>query len=482
MSSLALCTAVALGVVVSAQERTSTLWPPRDIGAPESFGTRWAPALDGERLVVRHVCEPLENPFLRVYLREGLNWIEEQRLTIAPRTPFEPEKRWFGVATDVDGERVVGGNPGEPGTSGAVHVFQRQSDHHWDELAIPAVDPTREANFGTLVSLGGDWLAIGTAVGSADAVHLFHLEGGGWARRQTILDTHVSFLELDAHLVLVSTRLLRLYELAGDAWSLTLELAIPTSQVVHADLDGDRLAVRANFTLSQSQLRIYERGQSGWIESASLPSRSNAVALSGKFAFTGDAQVDVFEQTSTGWEPRGHLPFQPRLSGWGPLMRAAGPVMVIPSLFYPVTDNLRGCLQTYALDGARPTLSASALQMLMEVGGTLTLELDAGVEHAGSAFFLGGSLSGTSPGYRVLGVRIPLVRTGDPYHPVSLRSGRLDGLGRARIEVVLPPIPRDDPLAFLKDRTLHHAFVVWERGIVHVSNVTATTIVGRFPD
>ncbi len=478
---LALCAVFTLAIT-PVQERTSILWPPRDIGAPESFGTRWAPGLDGERLIVRHDREPVENPFLRVYRREGLNWIEEQRLTIAPRTPFDPANRLFGAATDVDGDSVVGANPGERDTgAGAVHVFRRRAERLWDELAIPAVDPARELNFGTLVSIHGEWLAVGTAVGTADAVHLFHLEDGGWARRQSILDTHVTFLELDAgHLVLASSRLVRLFELDGDIWSQSFELPIPTSLVVHADLDGDRLAVRANFTLSESQLRIYEHGPDGWSESASVPSRSNPVALAGKFAFTADARVDVFEELPTGWEYTRSLTLEPRLSAWGYLMRAAGPVMVIASLRYPVTDNLRGCVLTYALDGARTTLSASALQMLMEEGGTLTLELDAGIEHAGSAFFLAGSISGTSPGFSVLGTRVPLQRARDPYYPLSLRSGRLDGSGRARVEVVLPPIPRGSPLAFLKDRTLHHAFVVWDGGVAHVSNVTGTTIIGRF--
>ncbi len=57
----------------------------------------------------------------------------------------------------------------------------------------------------------------------------------------------------------------------------------------------------------------------------------------------------------------------------------------------------------------------------------------------------------------------------------------LDGAGRAVVQIQLPTILPGEALAALKDRTLHHAFVVWEpgRGLTHVSNVTLTALVGR---
>jgi hypothetical protein len=122
------------------------------------------------------------------------------------------------------------------------------------------------------------------------------------------------------------------------------------------------------------------------------------------------------------------------------------------------------------------------MKMALEDGGTLTLALDAGPENAGKAFFLGGSLAGSSPGTRIAGVRLPINVHGDPYSKHSRRQGLLDGAGRAAVQVVVPSIQPGETLTYLKDRTLHHAFVIWERGrgITHVSNVELTALVGRF--
>ncbi len=121
------------------------------------------------------------------------------------------------------------------------------------------------------------------------------------------------------------------------------------------------------------------------------------------------------------------------------------------------------------------------MRLALLAGDTLTLTLDAGAANAGKVYFLRGSITGCSPGIRLAGTRIPLNARNDPYFAYSRQSGRLDGAGRALIQIQLPPVQPGDALAALKDRTLSHAFVIWEqgRGLTHISNVTSTALRGR---
>ena len=69
---------LALAGPLQAQEFTNLLWPPRDVGANESFGVFGGSGigLGGNVLAVRDARNG-ENVFVRVYVREGLNWIED---------------------------------------------------------------------------------------------------------------------------------------------------------------------------------------------------------------------------------------------------------------------------------------------------------------------------------------------------------------------------------------------------------------------
>ena len=114
-------------------------------------------------------------------------------------------------------------------------------------------------------------------------------------------------------------------------------------------------------------------------------------------------------------------------------------------------------------------------------GGTVVFELDAGVEHAGQAYWLLGSSSGTAPGYLVGGTRIPLVP--DPYLSATIDLvpdlvtgglGTLDHEGRARAKIRFPNLGPD-----WVGRELWHAFAVFgpaAPGVHHVSAPRALLI------
>jgi hypothetical protein len=467
MKTWTLLLLLAFCTTAGAQEFTDLLWPPRDQGAYESFSlTNTGSALDGKMLAVLD-DRRFGSTFVRVYQREGLNWIEDGRLT--PEPPSPRGESLFGRALDVDGERVV------VGSNDVVHVFRRFGARNWGHRSLFSPVPTWSDSYGRSVSLSDVWLAVA----DLRAVYLYHLDLGAWSLAQT-LSASVPFVELDgANLLLVESHRVQVYRCGGSAWVLELGLRSPDT-FPEADLDGDRLGL-----LHENVLQFYERNGASWQQTVAVPVVADTLTLSGTRAYLSEFpdSLHVLEQRGFAWVPAGMLSApDPALSPWLGPVSASGPLVVVAASAGS-TEYLYGQITTFSTGGERATLRADHLRMALEDGGTLTLTLDAGPENAGKAFFLGGSLSGTSPGMRVLGVRIPLNERGDPYARFSRVKGRLDGSGRAAVRVELPPIAPGEPLAFLRNRTLHHAFVLYEprRGITHVSNVALTALVARSP-
>ncbi|MBN2191338.1 MAG: FG-GAP repeat protein [Polyangiaceae bacterium] len=143
-----------------------------------------------------------------------------------------------------------------------------------------------------------------------------------------------------------------------------------------------------------------------------------------------------------------------------------------------------GYVRVYS--GKPLTLTAEAHTISLRTGGGQILNLDARNEKQGGPLALTpyvvlGSLSGTEPGLRVGSFTLPL--NPDPYfaftvnHPntplLSHTVGVLDHEGRATAAVTLPAgLP-----GAAAGTTLHHAFVVVDKGVELVSNAVPLTLV-----
>lgn len=496
---------IALASPLPAQEQfLNLLWPPRGVFGREFFGglptSEGAFALDEGRLAV--VCHrPFDNPYFRTYHIEGSNWIEDGRLLSGDRTPLAFSDG-FGLSVDVDGDTVVAGwGPG-------ALVFRRRSEHDWERTLVPRRDVPGEFYFGSFpdgIAVDGGWLAVATAWWSSqNSVYLFHFEQGTWVEKLRIADRSVHAVVLDgASLMLGARDAIYAFEFSLGAWR---ELpALPYPRDPRADplgrvlprvaVAGVRAAVRdRDFPRG---LHLFERTAPGWTHEVDFEvAGTAALSMTEDHVFaSGSARVCAFAHDGTRWSREPDIrppPEMPLASDFGRLCAAAGSRLVLLArdvfgdngLTSEFThDKLSsGSAYTYSFDGkTRATLRALESQMVIGQGGAHTLLLDAGPENAGKAFFLAGSLAGTSPGFRYQGQRIPLNRRGDPYYPASLRMGRLDGAGRATVVVELPPIALDSELDDLRSRILHHVFVLWEpgRGITHISNVAPCALLGR---
>lgn len=485
------------------------LWPPRGVFSFELFGRTAssdnAIALDGERLVV--ACHRIfDNPYFRTYHLEGANWIEDGRLLSGDRVPLAfPDG--FGVSVDVDGDTVVAGwGPG-------ALVFRRRRDHDWERTLVTRPPAAGEFGFGDFpdgIAIDGGWLVVATAWwGRQNSVYLFHLEQGTWVEKQRIPDRVVHAVALDGQNLLLGARDgVYAFELSQDAWNEIAALPYPAEpgaspfRIVYPRLAvaGDRSALLSTSYPSPSALHLFERTSLGWQHEIDLEAIAcTSVALTEEHVFASSGfgaagQVYAYARNAGHWErgPDLRAPAEiPRSIAFGRRCVASGSrlALMASDVFADngqtneIAYNLSsGTVYTYSLDErTRATLRASPAQMVIGLGGSHVLTLDAGPENAGKAFFLAGSLAGSSPGFQLRGLRIPLNRRGDPYFPSSKRVGRLDGMGRATVVVELPPFALDSELDFLRNRILHHAFLIWEpgKGITHVSNVALGALLGR---
>lgn len=129
---------------------------------------------------------------------------------------------------------------------------------------------------------------------------------------------------------------------------------------------------------------------------------------------------------------------------------------------------------TFNVTHVRTSLWASADEVSAVDGGRVTFDLIPGTRHAGQPYFLAGSMSGTSPGFRLGGYITPL--NVDPYLLNTMGTGLLPGSvgivgtsGRATAAFELP----SGIAAELAGLRLHHAFLVVDPStlaVTHMSN------------
>ena len=95
-----------------------------------------------------------------VFVRNGMNWEQQARLSAADRTPGDR----FGEDVAVDGDTVVVGAPrnSENGFfSGAAYVFVRNGTTWTQQQKLTAPDAAAEDQFGRSVAISGNTVLVG---------------------------------------------------------------------------------------------------------------------------------------------------------------------------------------------------------------------------------------------------------------------------------------------------------------------------------
>jgi len=101
-----------------------------------------------------------------VFVRSGGVWTQQQKLTASDAATND----WFGFAVSVSGNKAVVGAPLDDdagSSSGSAYVFVRSGGVWTQQQKLTASDAAANDQFGQLVSLTGDTVAIGTPADDA---------------------------------------------------------------------------------------------------------------------------------------------------------------------------------------------------------------------------------------------------------------------------------------------------------------------------
>ncbi|MBL0945203.1 MAG: hypothetical protein IBJ04_12805 [Hydrogenophaga sp.] len=190
------------------------------------------------------------------------------------------------VGADLEAGRGEDSDDNSLPGAGAVYVFERDSENHWVETAyLKAPVPTAGGAFGFAVALAADGqtLAVGAPFEPSDgigSVHLFHRIGTQWSHGERLRAPQ-----------------------GAQRFGIALELSAT----------GSELAVAATGPQRSLQAHVFGWRAERWSAQGVLehPARGDAsasprLALSGQgrrlaLASTGDARVQVFDATATGW-------------------------------------------------------------------------------------------------------------------------------------------------------------------------------------
>ncbi|MEQ1892641.1 MAG: hypothetical protein ABL998_08880 [Planctomycetota bacterium] len=492
-----------------------------DSAVLDRFG--WALDLAGDTLFVG---APLDNIVGRntgsvhVFERDGLNWFLKTKLV----APDAHQGQVFGTKLASDGRHLaVCASRMEFAAShgpGVLYVYEERGRGFElvARLGPIGATPRPEDLFGIDLALEGDWLFAGAPHDSESspdlgAVHVFHRTGGVWVPHGKLTPTvpergtlFGSSIALDGERLVVgapwnSSRApnggaAHVFERVGSEW-IERERLFPAESRTEAifgsgvALDGTTIACGAEYDDQRGAVHVLEFDKGAWVESTKLaPSFLDRPGLLGReLAFAGgrllataighgaNGVVLQFARSGSSWaleeviEPE-DAPAIPGLDFFGWDLAASGDLVAIGA---PWNDQRSSDAGAVYVRCATNRLCATLSSPRETSWGKQRLEIDRGAANAGHFYWLAGSMSGTSPGIRFRGLRIPL--NVDTYFRsliaapnqgwVTNNLGLLDASGRATVELRVPP----ESYAALVGLTFHHAFAeLGPSGLEHVSN------------
>jgi len=184
--------AAAVSVLAAAPawalEEIVRLSPAEDPTGSNGFG--FPVGISGSTIVVGASFDP---PGLSgaayVFVRDGLNWVQEAKLKPSDLQP----NAFFGTAVAIDGERMVVGAPFihfDFRGLGFAYVFRREGDTWIEEAKLVSSDSHEGDSFGHAVDIHGDWLVVGAPLDgfviAEPAAYVFQRQGTQWIERARV--------------------------------------------------------------------------------------------------------------------------------------------------------------------------------------------------------------------------------------------------------------------------------------------------------
>lgn len=126
-----------------------------------------------------------------VFVRQGTNWIEQQRLLPSP--PVASAR--FGESVAIDGDTIIVGAPtgGASPPPGRAYVFVRMGSNWIQQAILAPTDNLQGRDFGVAVGISGDRAAIGApSSGFGGAIYFTERNGATWGALKKVLPDPVT--------------------------------------------------------------------------------------------------------------------------------------------------------------------------------------------------------------------------------------------------------------------------------------------------
>ena len=345
-------------------------------------------SLSGDTVVVGSPNDDFGRGAVRVFVRSGGVWTLQQ--TLAASNP-PTNSGGFGSAVSVSGNTLAVGIPGDNLDSGSVRVFVRSGGVWTEQELLTFPGSVMSSRFGAAVAVSNNLLVVGAPrydTGAAiyrGAAYAFVRTNGSWSPRALVLDSEVSsFAEFGSSLSLSGN------ELAvgaprdavggnpsqGSVSVFAIDvIATRTARLTATDgaagdgfgsavsLSGDTLAVGApNDNLDQGSARVFARVGSSWQPRATLaptglsgsPRLGSSVAVSGTTLVAGARTANgagsalVFARTGDSWTKHATIMDGSLFSDFGASVSMSGDMMAIGAPSDAVGSSLfQGTVRIY---------------------------------------------------------------------------------------------------------------------------------------
>lgn len=159
-----------------------------DGAAVDYFGT--SVSISGETIVVGAKYEDARgfssgSAYLFTY--QGSSWVEEKKLFASDGAAYD----FFGASVSISGETVVVGAEGDDGSSGAAYLFIYDGKNWTEKQKLTASDRASGDNFGASVAVSGDSAVIGAKNdddngANSGSAYLFMYGTKSWTQEQKL--------------------------------------------------------------------------------------------------------------------------------------------------------------------------------------------------------------------------------------------------------------------------------------------------------
>jgi hypothetical protein len=207
--------------VYGSDSTTSTpraiLWP-QDPETESGFG--YSIDADEDTLVVgapgKSNLMPGSSGAVYVFKRSGGSWHQQAKLVV--ESPYVGMN--FGVAVSLDRNTLIATSEFENNSTGAVYVFDKQSDGVWHQ--VQRLQPTELGagdSFGSSIDIDGNTLVVGASNAdpitiSSGAAYVFERVGGAWSQTAKLYPSDGHLFGLFGHRMCLSND-----EVIGLSWA-----------------------------------------------------------------------------------------------------------------------------------------------------------------------------------------------------------------------------------------------------------------------